>query len=58
MKLNLTFVPFSGPDMDKELKLVAYGDKDAVCAAAKAIQEFNFCINVYMTEENKEIKGN
>lgn len=56
MKLNLSFIPFSGSDKDKEFKLVAYGDKDALCAAAKAIQEFNFCVNVYLSEEKKDIQ--
>lgn len=52
MKLNLTFVSFNGSD--KEFKVVAYGDKDSLFAVAKAVQDENFCTNIYLSEEKKD----
>lgn len=54
MKLNVTFVPF---DKDCELKIVAYGEKDAVLETAKALQNNAFCTNVYMTEEKEKVNN-
>lgn len=52
MKLNLVFVPFDGSD--KEFKIVAYGDKDALVSVLKGVQVLNFCTNVYLSEEKKD----
>ena len=52
MKLNISFVPFSGED--KEFKFVSYGEKDALFNVCKALQMYAFCTNVYLTEDKKE----
>lgn len=52
MKLNITFVPFSGDD--KEFKVMAYGDKDALVEVVKGVQQNNFCTNVYLSDDKKD----
>lgn len=52
MKLNLTFVPFSGEDV--EHKIVCYGDKESLVKVVLCVQERNICTNVYLSEDKTD----
>ena len=52
MKLNLSFVPYNG--VDKEFRVVCFGEKEDLIQLSKNVQLHNFCTNVFMTEDKKE----